>query len=465
MKFILLAGGSGERLWPLSRTMAPKSLLKKEDGKSALQNAYEIALAITRPKNIITVTNIAQETDTRLQLKEISNDTVIISEPMIKNTAPAVASALTYLKRTKKDEIIVIMPVDFVTEDKNDFILTLKSIINTAKKGYIGIMGTKPLEPEVGFGYVKASKNLKFGKEVEKFIEKPDYNTAQEFINDENFYWNCGIYAAKISVLSEEFNKYAKNIIQCCTDDMFDENLKISYLNYEKMPDISIDYALMEKTDKLVMTELNTKWNDIGSWHSIYKESEKDKNGNVITGNVVTNKVENSLIYSSKELVCVSDIENIAVVETEDAVLVCDKNRASEINKLVKVLKKDNKEITQTHKTVFRPWGYYTRLNSGDGWLSKIITVLPSHKLSLQSHNHRSEHWVILEGNALIIMEDESYNLTKGQSIDIPVNKKHSLQNPYKEVLKILEVQKGDYISEDDIIRYEDMYGRVNSIE
>ena len=185
MKFILLAGGSGERLWPLSRTMAPKSLLKKEDGKSALQNAYEIALAITRPKNIITVTNIAQETDTRLQLKEISNDTVIISEPMIKNTAPAVASALTYLKRTKKDEIIVIMPVDFVTEDKNDFILTLKSIINTAKKGYIGIMGTKPLEPEVGFGYVKASKNLKFGKEVEKFIEKPDYNTAQEFINDE----------------------------------------------------------------------------------------------------------------------------------------------------------------------------------------------------------------------------------------------------------------------------------------
>ena len=280
-----------------------------------------------------------------------------------------------------------------------------------------------------------------------------------------NFYWNCGIYAAKISVLSEEFNKYAKNIIQCCTDDMFDENLKINYQNYEKMPDISIDYALMEKTDKLVMTELNTKWNDIGSWHSIYKESEKDKNGNVITGNVVTNKVENSLIYSSKELVCVSDIKNIAVVETEDAVLVCDKNRASEINKLVKVLKKDNKEITQTHKTVFRPWGYYTRLNSGDGWLSKIITVLPSHKLSLQSHNHRSEHWVILEGNALIIMEDESYNLTKGQSIDIPVNKKHSLQNPYKEVLKILEVQKGDYISEDDIIRYEDMYGRVNSIE
>ncbi len=463
MKFILLAGGSGERLWPLSRTLYPKSLLKKDDGKSALQNTYEIILSLTSPKNIITVINVAQETDTRLQLKNITANPVIISEPMTKNTAPAAASALTYLKRLKRDEVVVILPVDFVVSDKKKFIETIENVINIAKKGYIGVIGTKALSPEIGFGYIKTSENLKFGKKIEKFIEKPNYETAQSFVSDKSYYWNCGIYSAKVSVLNEAYNKYAKDITACCSNNMIDENLKINYLNYEKMPDISLDYAIIEKADNLVMTELNTKWSDIGSWHSIYNEGKKDKKGNVITGNVLIDKVENSLIYSSKELVCVSGMKNVAVVETEDAVLVCDKSRASEINKLVKVIKKENEEITQIHKTVFRPWGYYTRLNSGKGWLSKIITVLPSHKLSLQSHNHRSEHWVVLEGNAVVITEGKTNKLTKGQSIDIPVKSKHSLQNPYKEVLKILEVQKGDFISEDDIIRYEDMYGRVKT--
>ncbi len=463
MKFILLAGGSGERLWPLSRALYPKSLIKRDNGKSALQNACEVLMNLASPKNIITITNISLETDTRLQLKEIMKSPIVISEPLARNTAPAIASILRYLKKSKRDEVLVILPVDFVISNNKDFIETLENAVNIAKKGYIGAVGTKILKPETGFGYIKTSEVLKFGKKVERFIEKPDYKTAQVFLKDKKYYWNCGIYTSKVSVLYEAFTKYAKDILDCCSSDMFNENLNINYKNYEKMPSISLDYAIMEKSDNLVMTELKSKWCDLGSWHSIYNESEKDKNGNVITGNVLINKVENSLIYSSKELVCVSNMKNIAVVETEDALLVCDKDRASEINKLVKALKKDNKEITQIHKTVFRPWGYYTRLNSGEGWLSKIITVLPSHKLSLQSHNHRSEHWVVLEGNAVVILDGKTNKLSKGQSIDIPLKSKHSLQNPYKEVLKILEVQKGDYISEDDIIRYEDIYGRVKT--
>ena len=217
----------------------------------------------------------------------------------------------------------------------------------------------------------------------------------------------------------------------------------------------------MEKTDNLAFVELKTKWKDYGSWHAIYNNEEKDTNNNVIKGNVIAEDIKDSFIYSSKELVAASGIKNTIVIETEDAVLVCDEACAPNINKLVKELKKSNDDTTKIQKTVFRPWGYYTCLNKGNGWLTKIISVSPGHKLSLQSHNYRSEHWVVLEGTATVILEDETFILNKRHSIDIPLNAKHSLQNLSKEPLKILEVQKGSYIGEDDIIRYEDMYGRT----
>ena len=243
---------------------------------------------------------------------------------------------------------------------------------------------------------------------------------------------------------------------------MFDDNNKIKYEYYENISKISIDYAVLEKANNVAVVELETQWNDLGSWSALYSNGEKDAKNNVTHGNVILDKVKNSFVYSSKELVAVSGVENTIVVETEDALLVCDKSRASEINKIVQTLKNQKNEITNTHKTVFRPWGFYTCLNGGDGWLSKIITVSAGHKLSLQSHNHRSEHWVVLEGTATVILDDEIHELSKCQSIDIPLKAKHSLQNHTNEILKILEVQKGDYISEDDIIRYEDIYGRVN---
>lgn len=460
MKCIILAGGSGERLWPISRSTSPKSLLKLDDDKTLLQNTFELAQLLTTPKNIITITNIRLATDTTLQLKSLCKTPIIISEPMSKNTASAVAAGLTFAKG-KRDDVVVVLPCDFAIEDQGAFVEAIEQATVSARAGYIVSIGVKPSYPEVGFGYIKAGEKLKNGNKVEKFIEKPSIQDAETFIDDENYYWNSGIYVAKMSVLMRAIEKYAPSVCYGFEPNMFDENNKIKYEYYEYLPNISIDYSVIEKIDNLAFIELKTKWKDIGSWQAIYNNNEKDSKGNVVHGNVLLEKVRDSLVYSSKELVTVAGKEDVIVVETEDAVMVCDRNRTGEINKLVEKLKEQKSELIESHKTVFRPWGFYTCLNGGNGWLTKIITVSPGHKLSLQSHNHRSEHWVVLEGEATVILEGETHTLEKRQSIDIPLKAKHSLQNHTNDILKILEVQKGDYISEDDIIRYEDIYGRV----
>ena len=460
MKCIILAGGSGERLWPISRDLHPKSLLKLYNGKTLIQNVFELALNLATEKNILTVTNIRQLDDTNRQLKELCSKPNIIAEPMSKNTAAAVASAITYLQG-QKDEVVIVLPVDFGVKNVDKFVQAINEAKDLAKLGNIVAIGVKPEYSEEGFGYIQAGDKVKKGFKVNKFIEKPKREEVIEILKQDNFYWNTGIYVAKMSVLLQAYKELAPCVNETFEKEMFDENNKIKYEYYAHLPELSIDYALMEKSKNMAFVELQTKWNDYGSWQAIYNSSEKDSKGNVISGNVIADKVKNSFVYSSKELVAVSSIENKIVVETEDAVLVCDKSRASEINTIVKQLKKEKDETTQCRKTVFRPWGFYTCLNGGEGWLSKIITVSPGHKLSLQSHNYRSEHWVVLEGTATVLLEDEVHELEKRQSIDIPLQAKHSLQNHTNEPLKILEVQKGEYISEDDIVRYEDMYGRV----
>lgn len=265
----------------------------------------------------------------------------------------------------------------------------------------------------------------------------------------------------KISVFLDEFKKYANNIYSNLKELDFSTSDNINYSIYEQMPSISIDYAIMEKSDKIALVKLLSDWNDLGSWQALYSVKDKDINGNVTSGKVVINNVRNSFIYSQKEIVAVSDLEDIILVETEDAIMACKKSESQNVKKLYEILKDYQSDTTNLHKTVFRPWGYYTCMNAGEGYLTKTICVMPKQKLSIQSHNYRSEHWVVLEGKALVILNDKEYNISAGESIDIPVQAKHSLQNPYDEELKIIEVQKGDYISEDDIIRYVDCYGRV----
>lgn len=462
MKSIILAGGSGSRLWPLSRDEYPKQLLSFDESESLLQKTFKRLKAFSKPSEIVTITNIKHYQNIRLQLNKIDKDNIVLGEPLGKNTAPAIASALEYFKQTgTTDDIVLIVPSDHLIKNIDGFNKTVEKGKVLAEQGYIVTFGIKPSYPETGYGYIKINGKLSDGYKVEKFVEKPDSETAKKYLESGEYYWNGGIFMGKISTFLSEIQKYASDIYKRLPELDFSNDLVIKYLAYDKMPSISIDYAVMEKSDKIALVELLSDWNDLGSWQSLYNVKEKDSNGNVLTGKVVVDKVKNSFIYSQKEIVAVSGLEDIILVETEDAIMACKRTESQNVKRLYEKLKAQSSDTTKLHKTVYRPWGYFTCMNSGKGYLTKTICVMPGEKLSVQSHEHRSEHWVVLEGRALVLKDDKQYNIDAGGSIDIPIGVKHSLQNPYDTELKIIEVQKGDYLSEDDIIRYEDCYGRV----
>ena len=462
MKSIILAGGSGSRLWPLSREEYPKQLLSFDKEQSLLQKTFNRLCTFSKPADIVTVTNIKHYSNIKLQLNKIDSSNVVIGEPFGRNTAPAIASTLQYfIQQGCEDDVVLIVPSDHLIKDIDGFNKTVELGKKLAEQGYIVTFGIKPTYPETGYGYIKTEKALSVGYKVEKFVEKPNFETAKKYLDSGNYYWNGGIFMGKISTFLNEFKKYASDIYMHLGKLDFSKSTQINFSVYEKMPSISIDYAIMEKSDKIALVELQSDWNDLGSWQSIFNVKEKDENGNVLTGKVVVDNVKNSFIYSQKEVVAVSSLENIILVETEDAIMACKLDESQNVKKLYEKLKAKESDTIKLHKTVFRPWGYYTCMNSGDGYLTKTICVMPKHKLSVQSHNHRSEHWVVLEGSALVLKDGKEYNVYAGDSIDIPLGAKHSLQNPYDKELKIIEIQKGDYISEDDIIRYEDCYGRV----
>ena len=451
---LILAGGSGSRLWPLSRELYPKQLLNIQNSESLLQSTFLRLKECMPPENIISMTGIKHSSNVRYQLSSIVENPIVLSEPISKNTAPAIALACKYILETFNDDgIILVVPSDHMIKDIPAFTETVKEGARFAEQGYIVTFGIKPSYPETGFGYINASNN--------KFVEKPNELLAKEYINDGNYYWNSGIFMFKASVLLAELQQCAPEIHKLLKEFDFTVSSEIPFTNFDKMPNISIDYAVMEKSDKIRMVELKSDWNDLGSWKSIYDVSKKDSNGNVMIGHVIDEGSKNSLVYSSSKLVATIGLEDVVIVETEDAVLACKANKAQDVKKIFDTLKNQNDDTCKVHKTVYRPWGYYTVLGEGKGFLTKMIQVNPGQKLSVQSHNHRSEHWVVLEGTAKVVLEGKEHILTPGHSVDIAVKEIHSLQNPFDEVLKIVEVQKGDILIEEDIVRYEDMYGRV----
>ena len=457
---VILAGGSGSRLWPLSRELYPKQLLSFDDNLSLLQQTFKRLNSSINSGDILTVTNVKHYSDVKLQLDILDKNNIIVGEPIGRNTAPAIAVALQYfIEKGYSDETVLIVPSDHLIKDIENWNKTVKIADELASEGYIVTFGIKPAYPETGYGYIKTNKPLKKGYKVERFVEKPDIETAERYVLNGDYYWNGGVFAGKISTFINEMKKYVPDIVKNLSLVDFPKNKQIDYSVYEKMPAVSIDYAVMEKSDKIALVELMSDWSDLGSWQSLYNIKNKDENGNVLTGKIIVDNVYNSLVYSQKELVAVSGLNDIILVETEDAIMACKMDGSQNVKKLYDKLKESN--TTKLHKTVFRPWGYYTCLNEGDGYLTKTICVLPKHKLSVQSHNYRSEHWVVLEGEALVLKDNREYKIYPGDSIDIPLGVKHSLQNPNDTELKIIEIQKGTYISEDDIIRYEDCYGRV----
>ncbi len=461
MHGIILAGGSGSRLWPLSRELYPKQLLKLNSKKSLLEKTYERLMGIMDVDNILAITNAKHFSDVRMQLGNYNRDIRILAEPEAKNTAPAIAISTKFLLDCGVDDIIVVVPSDHLIEDDLKFRQTIEKAAKLAKEDYIVTLGVKPNEAATGFGYIKTGEKLDNGYKVECFKEKPDSKTALEYFQNPDYYWNCGIFIFRASTLMAALKEHTPEIYEITQKFNFALQEDIDYMTFNKYPCISIDYAVMERAKNIAMVNLESDWNDLGSWDAVYSINKKDENDNVKIGNVVEQDCKNSMLYSSSRLVAGIGLKDTIIIETPDAILACDKNDTQGVKKIFEKLKESKNDTHRIHTTVYRPWGYYTVLNQGDGYLTKMISVSRKGQLSLQSHNHRSEHWVVLSGIARVTLDDKVFMLKAGSSIDIPVKAIHSLANPYDTELKIIEVQKGDKLIEEDIIRYKDIYGRV----
>lgn len=459
---IILAGGSGSRLWPLSRELYPKQLLNLNSEKSLLQTTFERLKFCMPSENIISITNTKHTSNVKMQLGELVENSVVLAEPVSKNTAPAIALAVKYImQKSNSDPVILVVPSDHLIEDIEKFSSTVEKGNKLAEEGYIVTFGIEPNYPETGYGYINTIEKIENGYKVKEFVEKPDLETAKKYLSAGTYFWNSGIFMFKASTMINEIEKLAPEISKVSQNVDFNKANDIPFLEFDKMPNISIDYAIMEKSNKIALVKLESDWNDLGSWQSIYDVSPKDKDNNVFIGHVLDEGSKGSFVYSSSKLVATIGLEDTVIVETEDAILACKKDNTQEVKHIYETLKKQNDNTHLVHKTVYRPWGFYTVIAQGEGFQSKIIHVNPGHKLSVQSHNHRSEHWVILNGMAKVVLEGKEHILSPGHSVDIPLKAIHSLQNPYKDDLEIIEVQKGDLLLEEDIIRYEDMYGRV----
>ena len=474
---IILAGGSGSRLWPVSREMFPKQMFKLDEEYTLFQKTFLNIANLVDDKNIITTTNIKYASAIKEQLKVLQekfcrkNEYKLLTEPIFRNTAPAMSIAVKYiqdkLNYISESPIILTVPSDQLITDREQFSILIEKGINLAKAGYIVSFGTETTEINPNFGYIKTRKNAQIS-EIEptalkaiKFIEKPTSKEQQENLKG-RFFVNSGIYMFNTETFFSELKKHSPEIYKNIQNKNIENTIPSIPLNdYEQIIDISIDYALMEKSKKLVTIPLNTEWKDIGSWNAIYEISQKDENGNYLSGKVIDIDSKDSMVFATSKLVATIGLKDTFVIETEDAILVSNKADTNGIKNIYKKLNGKNSSKKEIHKTVYRPWGYYTVLENGNGFLTKCITVNPNAKLSVQLHHHRSEHWIILEGEATILKGKEFVKLQAGESIDIAIEEIHSLQNFGTEQLKVLEIQQGDILDENDIERLEDIYGRA----
>lgn len=465
---VIMAGGSGTRLWPLSRQLNPKQFLPLVDPDlTMLQATIQRldGLEHATPRLICNENHrfLAAEQLRQLGLEEAN----IILEPVGRNTAPAIALAALQALSEQTDPIMLVLAADHLIQDVNAFHQSIAKALMLAESGKLVTFAITPTHPETGYGYLQMGAPVgESGFEVSRFVEKPDLATAQDYLAQGSYFWNSGMFMFRASRYIQELERFQPKIVSVCREALAkgEQDMHFTRVDsaiFSSSPDDSIDYAVMEKTSDAVMVPLNAGWSDIGSWSAIWDSGEKNEQGNLFKGDVLSENTSGSYVHATHRLVTTVGVENLIIVETKDAVLVAHKDHVQDVKKIVDQLKGCKRHEHTNHREVYRPWGVYDSIDNGERYQVKRITVKPGEKLSVQMHHHRAEHWIVVSGTARVTNGEKTYLVTENQSTYIPIGQIHALENPGMIPLELIEVQSGSYLGEDDIVRFEDIYGRV----
>ncbi len=474
---VVMAGGSGTRLWPLSRSLYPKQFLPLTGNETMLQATLDRLTGLEAKKIHCSDPVIICNNDHRFIVAEQlrsnkKKSESIILEPVGRNTAPAIALAALESQKNGNDPVLLVLAADHLIKDVDSFHSSIESALKYAQEGYLVTFGIQANTPETGYGYIQRGKTISITEEnessgfsVNRFVEKPDAVTAKEYLDTGEYYWNSGMFMFTASRYLEELKQHRPDILDACEQAMKGASNDLDFLRLDndafmKCADESIDYAVMEKTDSAVVVPMNANWNDVGSWSSLWEVNDKDEQGNVTHGDVITHTTKDSYVYSDGRLVSTVGVEDLVIVETKDAILVANKNSVQDVKTIVQTLKDQGREEWKLNREVYRPWGVYDSIDNGDRYQVKRITVKPGAKLSVQMHYHRAEHWIVVSGTAKVTVGDDTCIVSENESTYIPVGVVHALENPGSIPLELIEVQSGSYLGEDDIVRFEDRYGR-----
>ena len=466
---VILSGGSGTRLWPLSRAALPKQLLALHGARTMIQDTV-LRSQVPDALPPLVICNEGHRFLVAEQLQSIGvTPAAIVLEPMGRNTTAAAAVAALLVAAEDPEGIVLLMPSDHVVTDGAAFRLAVEAAVAAARNGRIATFGIQPERPDTGYGYIQRGNALSDGCfEVRRFAEKPNLETAEAYLSSGDYFWNSGMFVFRADVMLAEIERFEPDTAAACCAALSASKHDIDFTRldpaaFESAKDISLDFAVMERTALAAVVPCDMGWSDVGAWSSLWALHSRDANGNVTQGDVILHDTENSFVRNEKGLTALVGVKDIVVIVTEDAVLVADKHRSQDVKAIVDKLRHEGRPELHEHKVVFRPWGSYQGIDAGDGYQVKQIFVKPGGRLSLQSHAKRAEHWVVVQGTARVTCNDDVFLLQENQSTFIPLGARHRLENPGTKPLRLIEVQSGSYLGEDDIVRYDDAYGRAGA--